>query len=151
MGGGLVERAVENVVDRKRSREISITQIGIGREHPKKRVERLAPPGHRQREVVVHEQARSRVPVTCRLMVAHGLDDVAFLFMPGGRGAVQQRDRCRRGAPQLEAQQIGEQVVVAEPGTAGVERGDERVPVLQLLEGRLGPRGAGGVHRRAGR
>ena len=134
---------MENVVDRKRSREISVAQMGIGREHAKQRVERLAPAGHRQREVVVHEQARSRCPVTGRLIVADGFDDVALLFVPGGRGAVQRRDRRRRDAPQFEAQQIGEQVVVAEPRTGGVERGDEGVLVFEPLEDRLGPRAAG--------
>ena len=127
-------------VDRKRRREISVAQMGIGREHPKQRVECLAPAGHRQREVVVHEQAPSRRPVTGCLMVAHGLDHVAVLFVPGGRGAVQRRDGRRRRAPQLQAQQIGEQVVVAEPGPGGVECGDEGVLVLELLEDRLAPR-----------
>ena len=138
LGGGLVEQAVENVVDRKRSREISVAQMGIGREHPKQRVERLAAAVHRQREVVVHEQARSRCPLTGCLIVADGFDDVAPLFVPGGRGAVQRRDRRRRDAPQFEAQQIGEQVVVAEPGTGGVERGDEGVLVFEPLQGGLG-------------
>ena len=143
MGGGLVEQAVEDVVDRKRSREISVAQMGIGREHAKQRVERLAPAGHRQREVVVHEQAPGRCPVTGRLIVADGFDDVALLFVPGGRGAVQRGDRRRRDAPQFEAQQIGEQVVVAEPGPGGVECGDEGVLVFEPLEDRLGPRAAG--------
>jgi hypothetical protein len=47
LGGGLVEQAVENVVDRKRSREICVAPMGIGRKHPKQRVERLAAPVHR--------------------------------------------------------------------------------------------------------
>ena len=117
--------------------------MGIGRERPKQRVERLAAPVHRQREVVVHEQARSRCPLTGCLIVADGFDDVAPLFVPGGRGAVQRRDRRRRDAPQFEAQQIGEQVVVAKPGTGGVERGDERVLVFEPLQGRLGSGAAG--------
>ena len=117
--------------------------MGVGREHAEQRVERLAPAGHRQREVVVHEQASSRCPVTGRLIVADGFDDVALLFVPGGRGAVQRRDRRRRDAPQFEAQEIGEQVVVAEPGTAGVQCGDEGVLVFEPLEDRLGPRAAG--------
>ena len=143
MGGGLVEQAVENVVDRQRSREISVAQRGTGRERPEQRMERLAPAVHRQRQVVVHEQARSRCPVTGCLVVADGFDDVALLFMPGGRGAVQRRDRLGRDAPQFEAQQIGEQVVVAKPATGGVERGDEGVLVFEPLEDRLGPRAAG--------
>ena len=143
LAGGLVEPAVEDAVDRKRSREVSVAQTGIGREHPEQRVERLAPAGHRQREVVVHQQAPGRHPVTGRLIVADGFDDVALLFVPGGRGAVQRRDRRRRDAPQFEAQQIREQVVVAEPRTGGVERGDEGVLVFEPLEDRLGPHGAG--------
>ncbi len=117
--------------------------MGIGRKHPKQGVERLAAPVHRQREVVVHEQARSRCPLTGCLIVADRLDDATPLFVPGGRGVVQRRDRRRRDAPQFEAQQIGEQVVVAEPRTGGVERGDERVLVFEPLEDRLGPDGAG--------
>ena len=35
---------MEDVVDRKRGREISIAQIGIALERPEQRVERLAPP-----------------------------------------------------------------------------------------------------------
>ena len=89
MAGGLVEPAVENAVDRKRSREVSVAQMGIGREHPEQRVERLAAAGHRQREVVVHQQARCRCPITGRLIVADGFDDVAL--------AVRAR-RPRRGA-----------------------------------------------------
>ena len=77
LGGGLVEQAVEDAVDRERGREISVAQMGIGREHPEQRVERLAAPVHRQREVVVHEQARGRRPVTGCLIVADGFDDVA--------------------------------------------------------------------------
>ena len=143
VGGGLVEQAVEDVVDRKRSREISIAQMSVARELAKERVERLAPASHRQREVVVQEQASSRGPVTGRLVVADRFDDVAFLFVPGGCGAVQRRDRRRHDAPQFEAQEIGEQVVVAEPGTAGVQCGDEGVLVFEPLEDRLGPRATG--------
>ena len=64
MGGGLVEPAVEDVVDRERGREISVAQMGIGREQPEQRVERVAPAGHRQGEVAVREQAPGRRPIT---------------------------------------------------------------------------------------
>ena len=143
VAGGLVEPAVENAVDRKRSREVSVAQVGIGREHREQRVERVAPAGHRQRVVVVQQQAPGGPPLTGRLIVADGLDDVALLFVPGGRGVVQRRDRRRCDAPQFEAQEIREQVVVAEPRTGGVERGDEGVLVFEPLEDRLGPHGAG--------
>ena len=134
---------MEDVVHRKRGREVSIPRMGVSRELAKERLERLAPAGHRQREVVVQEQARGRCPVTGRLIVADGFDDVALLFVPGGRGAVQRGDRGRRGASQFEAQQIREQVVVAKPGPAGVDGGYERVLVFEPLEDRLGPVAAG--------
>ena len=107
------------------------------------RVERLAPAGHRQREVVVHEQAPGRRPITGCLIVADGLGHVSVHLVPGGRRAVQRRDGRRRHAPQLQAQQIGEQAVVAKPGPGGVECGDEGVLVLEPLEDRLGPGAAG--------
>ena len=96
MGGGLVEQAVEDGVDRERRREISVAQMGIGRERPEQRVQRLAAAGHRQREVVVGEQARGRRPVPGGLVVPDRLGDVSVLLVPGGRRAVQRRDRRRR-------------------------------------------------------
>ena len=75
VAGGLVEPAVDNAVDRKRSREVSVAQVGIGREHREQRVERVAPAGHRQRVVVVQQQAPSGPPLTGRLIVADGLDE----------------------------------------------------------------------------
>jgi len=105
-------------------------------------MERLAPAGHGQRQVVVHEQACRRRPVTCRLVMVDRLDDVAVLLVPGGRAPVERWDRQRRETAQLQAQQIREQVVVAEPAAGSVERGHEGVPVLQPLEDRLGARAA---------
>ena len=140
---GLVQRPVQDAVDRERRREIGVPWMGVGREGSEQRVERLAPAGHRQREVVVDEQAPSRRPVTGGLVMADGFHHIALGFVPGGRGAVQRRNRRGRDASQLEAQQVGEQVVVAEPGTGGVECRDEGVLVLQPQEDRLGPRGAG--------
>ena len=123
--------------------------MGIGREQPEQRVERVAPAGHRQREVAVREQAPGRCPVTGCLIVPDGLGHVSVHLVPGGRGAVQRGDRRRRRAPQLQAQQIGEQAVVAEPGPGAVECGDEGVLVLELLEDRLGSGAAGeGVGQR---
>ena len=143
MGGGLVEQAVEDVVDRERRREISVAQMGIGREQREQRVERVAPAGHRQGEVAVREQAPGRRPITGCLVVPDGLGHVSVHLVPRGRRAVQRRNGRRRRAPQLQAQQIGEQAVVAKPGPGAVECGDEGVLVLELLEDRLGPGAAG--------
>ena len=45
------------------------------------------------------------------------------------------RDLVGRGSSQLEPQQVGEQVVVAEPRSPHVERHDERVRLLEPLTG----------------
>ena len=47
---------------------------------------------------------------------------------------MQRRQFGRRAAPQLKLQQIGEQLVVAEPGAPRVQRDDERACLLQLLQ-----------------
>ena len=48
------------------------------------------------------------------------------------------------GAPQLELQQVGEQVVIAKPGPRRTSSGgDERVGLLELLQDPLRPRAAG--------
>ncbi len=55
-----------------------------------------------------------------------------------------QRPDGRRGEPaQLQPQKVGEQVVVAKPRSAGVDRRHEGVGVLELLQDPLGPRGPG--------
>src|SRR5918996_4301799 len=59
------------------------------------------------------------------------LDDVATLRMPAGGATVQLRDLLGSLTPQLEAQQIDQQVVVAEPRAARVDRDDKRVRLLQ--------------------
>jgi hypothetical protein len=50
---------------------------------------------------------------------------------------MQPGDRGRLGAPQLKLKQVGEQVMIAEPGPPGVQRGHERVGRLQILQGPL--------------
>ena len=46
------------------------------------------------------------------------------------------------GASQLEAQEVGEKVVVAKPGAGHIERGDEGVRLLEVLQDPLTGRGA---------
>ena len=64
-------------------------------------------------------------------------------LVPLGGQPVQLGRHARCGATQLQPQQVGEQVVVAEPGAPGVERGDERVGLRQALEDRLRTGGPG--------
>ena len=60
--------------------------------------------------------------------------EVSVLGVPAGGEPVQPRDLVRRLAAQLEPQQVGEQVVVAEPGARHVHRDDERVGLLELVQ-----------------
>ena len=77
------------------------------------------------------------------LGVPDRLDDVAVLRVPPRPPPGAAPRPLRVGAPQLEPQEVGEQVVVAEPRPLGVERDDERVRVLQVLQDALRARAAG--------
>jgi hypothetical protein len=65
------------------------------------------------------------------------------LLEPLRRRAPQRPDDPGLRSAQLEAQQVGEQVVVAEPGPSGVDGRDERVGALEALQDPLGARCAG--------
>ena len=65
-----------------------------------------------------------------------------MLPMPASRHAVQSVDADGVGAAQLEPQEVGEQMV-AKPGAVDVERGDERVCLLEVEQDPLRVRAAG--------
>jgi hypothetical protein len=62
---------------------------------------------------------------------------------PPGGGGVQRGNLGRDGTPQLQLQQVGEHVVVAEPGPLRIQGDHERVRLLQVLQDPL-PAGAPG-------
>ena len=72
--------------------------------------------------------------------MADGFERHSIFGKPrGGRGV--QRPHLRRGAlPQLELQEFGQEVVIAEPGAADIDRHDECVLVIERLKYRLGAR-----------
>jgi len=81
---------------------------------------------------VVREQSRRVGPVSRGLRMPDGVNDLAVLRSTiarrAGAGPV-----VLRGAPaQLKAEQISEEVVIAEPGSGWVERYDKRVGVLEI-------------------
>ena len=78
--------------------------------------------------------ASGQSPAACAWRIASTMSPCSSYHSAAARcsGA----DGRRREPPQLEPQQVGEQVVVAEPGPAGVDRDDERVRVLELLQDR---------------
>ena len=59
---------------------------------------------------------------------------VLVLGEPAGGGPVQRRGLSRGGAAQLQLQQVGEQVVVAEPGPPCVQRHHKSIRLLQILQ-----------------
>ncbi len=81
-------------------------------------------------------------PVARRLRVADRRHDVPVLLEPSGRRPVQAFNELGVDAPELELEQIGEQVVIAKPRAPHIERGDERVGVLELLQDPLRSRSA---------
>ena len=79
----------------------------------------------------------ARSPRPGRLGVLDGVGVEPMLGVPARRGEVQVRHDCGGGAPELEAQQVGEQLVVAEPGAVRIERDDEGAGILELEQDRL--------------
>ena len=80
------------------------------------------------------QQPAGRSTVTRGGQTADGLLDLSGGKVPVGGSAEQVRDSVRSGGVQLAAERVAEQPVVAVPLTVGVERDDEQVGVLQLLE-----------------
>src|SRR2546425_291089 len=66
--------------------------------------------------------------------VPDGVGDIALRAIPRAGAAVQPGSQPRLGARKLQAQEIAEQVVVAEPLAAAVEGDQEQVRTLNLLQ-----------------
>ena len=92
---------------------------------------------------MVGEHAGGQGPVLGDLGVADRLDRVPVVRVPPGGGGVQRGQFGLRAAPQLQLQQVGEQLVVAEPGPPRIQRDHERVGLLELLQEPLPARASG--------
>ena len=91
-------------------------------------------PAEGQAKPVVSQDAGGRAPITGSLGVP---DCICHEPMPGEPvrgGSVQRGKFIRFGGLQLELQQIGEEVVVAEPVPLRVHRDDERARRLKVLQ-----------------
>ena len=102
-----------------------------------------AQPVEPEADPVVRQQAGAQTPVLRRLGVTDRLDQVPVFRVPPGGGRVQRGQFGRSAAPQLQLQQVGEQLVVAEPGPPRIQRGHERVGLLELLQQPLPARPSG--------
>ena len=114
-------------------------ELGAGRDDPagergQQFDQRCSPPGEVEVEPVVRQQPGRRPPVPGGLRLADRLDRVPVLGQPPGGSAVQRGLLIRLGAAQFQLQQVREQLVVAEPRPARVQRHHERVGLLQILQ-----------------
>ena len=103
----------------------------------------VAAPVEGQPELMIGEQARSVLPVAGGLRVVDRVDSIPVTLEPAGGCVVQRGDDRRVEPPQLQPQQIGEQVVVAKRRAPDVDRGHERAGVLELMQDAQRPRAAG--------
>jgi hypothetical protein len=83
---------------------------------------------------VVGQQPGGQPPVTGGLGVPDRLHRVAVARQPPCRQLVQRGDLLWLSAAQFQLQQVGEQVMVAEPGPRRVQRHHKRVGLLQVLQ-----------------
>ena len=141
--GAVIERTLEQPPLGEDERKLRIDVGRAVREGGEQRAERRGAAVEDEADVAVGEQARGVRPVARRLRMADRLDRRAVLLVPAGRCLVQRRDHRRGGPPQLESQQLREEVVVAKHGPSGIQRDDERVRVLELLQDPLRARAAG--------
>ena len=86
---------------------------------------------------VIGEQPGGQSPVPGGLGVPDRLQRVPVAGEPPGGGPVQPGDLAGRGAPQLQLQEGGEHLVVAEPRPPRVQRHHERVRLFQVLQDSL--------------
>jgi hypothetical protein len=134
------ERPLSQFVGCNEHAELGICRGGLGGETGQELVHGRGLPVQLQTWPVVGEQVCGQTPVLCGLGVPDRLDRVPVPGKPAGGRPVQRGDLTRRGAPQLQLQQIREQMVVVEPGPSRVQRDNERVRLFQLLQGPLAAR-----------
>ena len=91
---------------------------------------------------MAHDQALGTFDVVAGCGVAEGLEVEAVVLVPQARPGVELiHDRVGLGLSKALAQQVAEEVVVAIPVTLAVERNDEQVRALEMLQRLLARRG----------
>ena len=131
---GRLQRSVRQLIRRHQRRELGIGHASPGRKPGKQLMGRGGLPVQLQAVPVVSERAGGQSPVLRRLGVPDRLHRVPVPREPGAGGLVQRGYLLRLSTPQLQLQQFGEQVVVAEPRPPRIQRHHERVRGLQVLQ-----------------
>jgi hypothetical protein len=132
MRGRLVQASLDQVTLDAHQGQLGM--ISARRETPQQRLHGLRLPVERQAERIVSQQPGRLRPVSRRLEVPDGVDDLALPGEPPGGAPVQRRYFPGHCPAQLQPQQPGKHLVVAEPGPRPVERDHERVRLLQVLQ-----------------
>ena len=143
--------ALEDPHPRLRDGELGVPRRRLGREPVQQGAHGVDAPVEDQADVAVGEHAGGMAPVIGALGVPDRLDRMPVLLVPAGGDPVERRDVRRISAAKLQPQEVGEQVVIAEPRCARIERGDERVCLLQLLKEPVRARASRSEDRRAAR
>ena len=124
-------------------RELGLAS-SIRRQGREEAVDRGSLPVERERQAVLREEAARVVPRLGSLGVADRLEHVAMGDVPLGGGEEKPGHVLGARAAELQPQEIGQQMVVAERRPRRIDRDDEDVLVLEREEDPFGP----GVPRR---
>ena len=135
-----VQRAVDQLVGGEGPRQLRVRE-GVLREGGKQGVHRRVLTVEREAEAVVGDQSGGMRPVRGSLRVPDRVGHQPVLLQPRGCAPVQLGYDARFGAAQLETQQVGEELVIAEPRPLGVDGDHEGVRLLELEQDPLGPGG----------
>ena len=130
----LLERPGFELDAREHRRQLGIAGRHLGRERGQQRAGRRSPAVEARLARLSKSSCAACVqsPAACACRIA----STTYPCSANQRAAARcsGRDLVGRGAAQLEPQQVGEQVVVAEPRSPRVERHDERVRRLEPLK-----------------
>jgi hypothetical protein len=117
-----------------RARHTRVGQSELARHRVDPACHRLGLAQVEQREPVVGNQLAHLGEITGRRRMPNRLVGITLRAVPCAGTPVQPGDKPGLGARKLQAQQIAEQVVVAEPLATVVETDQEQVRTLNLLQ-----------------
>jgi hypothetical protein len=124
---------LRQLIERAQHGQFSICHPRLGRKRGEELMCRDVLSRQVQAGPVVREYSGGQLPIPCRLGLLDGRHRLSVFGEPLRDLAMQSGDLIGFTAPQLQLQEIGEQAVVAEPGSARVQCDHECVCGLQVL------------------